>query len=334
MDPEIASRFTDNILQSAIQHYNIPTDSIQLLDGFESFIYRFERTDGEFILRIGHSKRRSPDLIRGEVDWINYLARGGASVAHAILSKNNNLVEVVDDGHGDQFLCTAFVHARGGPVRQEHLNDNLFHNYGRLLGRMHALAKNYRVSNPAWKRYDWNSAKNNTAEHQMPAKEALALNKYHTVLEHLSKLPQDTNSYGMIHQDAHAGNFFIDDEYNLTLFDFDDCVYGHFIYDIAMVLFYMSTDEPNPEEYTKRFMPVFLSGYSEENRLDSIWLEELPLFMKLREIDLFAAIHFSYEDGDNPDHPWCARYMQGRRERIENDSPFIEYDWKSLAQYL
>ena len=42
----------------------------------------------------------------------------------------------------------------------------------------------------------------------------------------------------MIHQDAHLGNLFVDDNYTLTLFDFDDCVYGHFIYDIAMVLFY------------------------------------------------------------------------------------------------
>jgi amicoumacin kinase len=67
--------------------YNIPSDKIELLDGFESFIYRFQRPDGQFILRIGHSSRRSPDLIRGEVDWINYLAAGGALVARAILSE-------------------------------------------------------------------------------------------------------------------------------------------------------------------------------------------------------------------------------------------------------
>ncbi len=44
----------------------------------------------------------------------------------------------------------------------------------------------------------------------------------------------------MIHQDAHTGNLFVDDDYTMTLFDFDDCVYGHFIYDIAMVLFYIA----------------------------------------------------------------------------------------------
>ena len=334
MDPKIASRFNDQILQAAMRNYNIAADQIELLDGFESFIYKFQRPDGQFILRIGHSDRRSPNLIRGEVDWINYLAAGGASVARAILSENGNLVEPVDDNQGGEFLCTAFVHAPGKSLRRDQINDRLFRNYGHLIGKMHALAKTYQVSDPDWKRYAWDSTENNTAERQMPAKEVIAMEKYRAVLAHLRSLPRDTESYGMIHQDAHAGNFFVDDEFRLTLFDFDDCVYGHFIYDIAMVLFYTAMGEPDPAEYTGRFMPVFLSGYREENRLDPAWLAELPHFMKLREIDLFAAIHFSYEDGDNPDHPWCARYMKGRREKIEGDVPFITFDWSSLASCL
>ena len=334
MDPKIASRFNDDILRAAMARYHIAVNQIELLDGFESFIYKFQRPDGHYILRIGHSSRRSPDLIRGEVDWINYLADGGASVARAILSENGNLVEPVEDGQDEEFLCTAFVHASGKEVRRDQINDRLFHNYGRLVGRMHALAKTYQVPNPTWERYAWDSIENNTAERQMPAKESRALEKYRAVLAHLRSLPQDTEGYGMIHQDAHPGNFFVDDEYRLTLFDFDDCVYGHFIYDIAMVLFYTAMGEPDPAEFTGRFMPVFLSGYREENHLDPAWLPELPYFMKLREIDLFAAIHFSFADGDNPDNPWCARYMKGRREKIESDVPFITYDWSSLAPYL
>jgi Ser/Thr protein kinase RdoA (MazF antagonist) len=334
MDPKIAACFNDEILNAALLRYNIPSDKIELLDGFESFIYRFQRPDGQFILRIGHSSRRSPNLIRGEVDWINYLAKGGAWVARAVLSEAGNLVEPVDDGQDGEFLCTAFVHAPGKEVRREQIDDRLVINYGRLIGRMHALAKTYRVSNPAWKRYAWDEPPNNTAERQMPAKEALALQKYREVLAHLQSLPREVDGYGMIHQDAHLGNAFVDESQRLTLFDFDDCVYGHFIYDIAMVLFYAANGQPDPAAYTGWFMPLFLSAYRQENRLDPAWLAELPHFMKLREIDLFAAIHFSFQDGSYLDDPWCARYMNGRRERIEGDVPFITYDWASLACYL
>ena len=73
MEKRIKERFNDRILHQALQAYSIADDQIQLLDGFESFIYEFNRNSESFILRIGHSLRRSENLIRGEVDWINYL---------------------------------------------------------------------------------------------------------------------------------------------------------------------------------------------------------------------------------------------------------------------
>ena len=83
MDPKIAARFNNIILHCARELYDIQADSMSPLDGFESFIYRFQRPDGEFILRIGHSGRRSPEMIHGEVDWINYLSDHGVTVARA-----------------------------------------------------------------------------------------------------------------------------------------------------------------------------------------------------------------------------------------------------------
>src|SRR5512140_3138576 len=117
MDPKIAGRFNDHLLHAAMERYQIPAGKITSLDSFESFIYEFERPDGHFILRIGHSSRRSPDLIHAEVDWINYLAACGVTVARAVLSADGNLVESLDDGDGQEFLCTAFVKAPGGEVQ-------------------------------------------------------------------------------------------------------------------------------------------------------------------------------------------------------------------------
>lgn len=333
MDPKIAARFNNDILAAACQRYGIAPDKIQLLDGFESFIFEFNRPDGDYILRIGHSYRRTPDQIRGEVDWINYLSDGGTTVARAVLSAAGELVEPLEDGQGGQFLCTAFFKARGGIPGKEQINESLFLNYGRLLGRMHALAKAYSPSNSAWKRYTWDSPENNTPDRQLPSSERGIREKYRPLFDHLQALPRGPDGYGMIHQDAHTGNLFVDEDYTLTLFDFDDCVYGHFIYDIAMVLFYIAGwggDEiPG---FTERFMPVFLQGYREYNRLDPRWLLEIPRFLKLREIDLFAAILFAM--GEKPGDTWCASFMQGRRTKIEQDVPFIKFDWESLGRFL
>jgi hypothetical protein len=47
---------------------------------------------------------------------------------------------------------------------------------------MHALANAYVPADPAWKRYAWDDAENNTAERQMPAPEMLAMEKHRLVL--------------------------------------------------------------------------------------------------------------------------------------------------------
>ncbi len=332
MDPRIARRYSDLIFETALERFGIDSGRVHALDGFESFLYEYERRDEGFVLRIGHSLRRSRELIHGEVDWINYLARGGARVARAILSENGNLVEAVEDGQGGQFLCTAFVRAAGSEMRPERLNERLVRNYGRLLGRMHTLAKAYQLSSPAWKRPDWDDPSNLYAEQWMPGRYHHLLPPYQQLVAQFRSLPRTPEGFGMIHQDAHPGNFFVDPEDQLTLFDFDDCVYGHFIYDIAMVLFYTAGFEPDPSGFLNWSAPAFLGGYREENRLDPLWLQELPGFLKLREIDLFAEI--LYADGENPEQPWSARYMQGRRERIERGVPFIDFDWDCLADYL
>ena len=332
MEPKIVQRYNDDILHEAMKRFGIEEDKIDLLDGFESFIYEYANQDREFILRVGHSLRRSPEMIAGEVDWINYLAQGGASVSRAIYSQTGSLVEAIDDGQGDQFLATAFVKAQGVPSWEIDWTPEFVEHYGQVIGRLHALTKDYAPADPSWRRPNWNSHGNLDLADWLPASEAIALSKFQTLMPHIEGLPIDQDGYGLIHQDAHGANFYVH-EGQITLFDFDDCVYGWFIYDIAMVLFYAAMWQEDKTAFTEEFMGNFFRGYSSENQLDTIWLKELPYFLKLREIDLYAVIHRSM-DVENLDDPWCEGYMRGRGDKIKNDEPYIKFDWNSLSKYL
>ncbi len=324
MEPIIRNRFNDGILAEACRRYGIAPDQINLLDGFESFMFEYEREGGEYILRLSHSRRRTPDLIRGEVDWINYLADGGAGVAKAVLSENGELVELIDDGEGDQFLVTAFVKAQGGPVwTTDFWGEPFFVDYGRLLGRIHRLSKDYVPANSAWHRGVWNDSANLDIREYLEKDGSLVGERYQELMAHLNALPQDENSYGMIHQDAHGGNFFVDDDGHITLFDFDDCLHGHFVYDLAMVLFYAVTNRQDAEEFAPIFWEPFWRGYCEENELDEEWLKEIPHFMKLREIDMYAVLTRDYAPEDWAEDGWVARFMNGRLARIEQGIPYI-----------
>jgi amicoumacin kinase len=321
LEQRIRERFHGKILQEALGRYGIPEDHARVLDGFESFIYEYERDGEEFILRISHSLRRSENLIRGEVDWINYLSAGGVPAARAVFSKGGNLVEPVADGHGDYFLATSFVKAYGKHPWYER-TPAFYQNYGRMLGSIHALTERYQPADWAWKRPEWDDNVMEVVECGLPENEEGVKRKYRELLEHLYALPKTPTCYGLIHQDPHAGNFLMDEAGRLTLFDFDDCVYSWYANDIAIALFYMAFEAPEGPAFVTDFLPHFLQGYREKYPVEDRWLKEIPYFLKEREIELYAIIYSVF--GPNPvEDEWCLKYMQRRKERIESEVPFI-----------
>jgi Ser/Thr protein kinase RdoA (MazF antagonist) len=80
-------------------------------------------------------------------------------------------------------------------------------------------------------------------------------------------------------------------------------------------------------------MTHFLKGYRRSNRLDPKWLKEVPYFLKMREIDLYAVIHRSF-DVENLENQWCARFMDKRRSRIEQGIPYVDFDFETLRSHL
>ena len=338
MDKAIRDRYSDAILHEAMARYAIAADQIEPGDGFESFIYRFRRDGAPAILRVTHSLRRSPEQIRGEVDWINFLAAGGATVAGALLSARGELVEEIDDGQGGRFLATAFAFAPGRPPWEVGWTPARTEAYGRLIGRMHALTKSYAPPDPAWRRPSWPAVFANEINGLLTGRDEVILDRYRAITRRIEAMPRGPDEYGLIHFDAHSANLHVEGD-TLTLFDFDDCVYNWFIGDIAMVVFYMITNAADPLAVLADFLPPFLRGYRAENRLDPRWLPAIHDFLTTREIDLYAVIQRSYDlpNGDAAEaipHPWPRQFMTGRRARILAGTSYVEFDFAMLADQL
>ena len=331
MESRIKERFNEDILNQAMKRYAADRGQMEERDGFESFIYQFCRDSKEYILRLSHSLRRSENLIRGEVDWINYLAENGVTVAGAIMSQNGKLVEAINDGHGGHFLATAFVKIDGRQAGEVGWSPKLYQTYGRLLGKMHALTKDYQPKDPLARRPQWEDSANTECVKHLP--ESLVRKRYWAVMDQVAALPRDRDSFGLIHYDAHGSNMLVDKDGNICLFDFDDSLHSWFVCDIAIVLFYMTVGKEQDNASVEEFMTHFLAGYAKENRLDPKWLKEIPHFLKIREIDLYAVIHRSF-DVNNITDSWVAGFMKGRKERIERDVPFLDYDFASLSHLM
>jgi len=317
------------IFNKICKKFDLIPDNVKLLNGFESFIYEFSKNNQDYILRVTHSLHRNEDQIKAEVDWVNYLADGGVSVSRAVLSPAGNLVERVDS-EDTYFLAIAFGKAPGRHIKKEDRKPETYENLGRIIGKMHRLTKDYKpIGN---KRSDWFEQDSGLINF-IPEDQTIVKQKYLELMNFINALSKDRDSYGLIHTDAHFGNIFIDNG-KLTVFDFDDSVYKWFISDIAIVLFYGVMGVPKGhtrEEFAELVFTNFMKGYKQENKLDQYWIELMPKFLKLREMVLYAVIYMGF-DVENLQDPWCKWYLDGRKEKIESDIPYLDLDFDKILK--
>ncbi|MBS4539164.1 phosphotransferase [Clostridium sp. D2Q-11] len=328
MDKNIREKFNEEILGLIAKRYGVSLKELDNIGGFENFVYEFNRKDKDYILRISHSKRRSMNMIEGEVDWLNYLYNNGLSVSPAISSKEGNFVERVQSKDVD-FLGVVFEKAEGRHVEYKDLKPEIFIEWGKVIGKIHRLTKYYIPKKSDIKRFNWLDDYREV-ESYIPKNQPIIKEKYRNIVKYINELPKDRDSYGLIHTDAHSGNFFVKDN-KITLFDFDDSCYKWFISDIAIPLFYYGMYENvgfDNIEKSKEFIHYFLEGYDKENNLDSKWLKEIPVFLKLREIVLYSVIYRSLDVNNLQGS--AKRFMDKRSERIENDIRFLNIDFTKI----
>ena len=196
MESRITERYGVHILKDAANRYNVCSENLRKLGGFESFIFKYQQNSRGYILRIAHSLRRSEKLIKAEVEWIRYLAAKGVSVADAVLSAHGNLVESIQDGHGGFFLVTAFKEVAGKPPFVLGWTPELFFEYGSLMGRIHRLTKEYSPLDSSIQRPLWDSSEmNDDVLKNLPLDKPEAKQRYQEIVTHLNSLPKGIDDF-------------------------------------------------------------------------------------------------------------------------------------------
>lgn len=321
-------------LNLVVPLYGISESALQpLRGGHASHVYGFQRNDKKYVLRLTPPNDEIDIQAQTSIlAWMAYLAAHGAYVPAPLPSQHGNLVEVIPTAEGD-WLAVAFTQAEGilsEEIPFDHWDESQFKLLGTSIGKMHAIAKGY-APNAELDRPQW-EAGGNLFNH--PLKNEPWLKERQTrLLEQIRALPRSADAYGLIHCDLHFGNFFVDlPSQTITLIDFDDSARGWFVMDIAVLLFDILVLYPgaDKDEYARRFLRLFLTGYLSQNPLSGFWLEQLPLFLKLLEINVYDMVAKFYPDSDDE---WVQKFMPGRRERLEQDKPYVNLDKASMPGY-
>ncbi|CAG8998769.1 MAG: Homoserine kinase [Candidatus Celerinatantimonas neptuna] len=253
-----------------------------------------------FVLWMG--SHRNEAQVCSELDWMVYLHHAGVRVAQPVHSVNEQLVETFED-EGKTFRVSVFKKAQGTIFKSfNDVSEQQLRQWGQQIRNMHEHTKSYCPESESITRPDWSQDEYYIRMKTVLSQDPEMAASFAALERCLLEKNQDKQVYGLIHADLHPGNFFIDDQDNITLIDFDDCLYHWFAYDLAVALFSLNNFFPGDENQSCRqwAREVILSGYCGEQFPDERIIEDVDLFIQLRAFLLFVWIKDNLENLATP----------------------------------
>ncbi|MCL2774236.1 MAG: phosphotransferase [Oscillospiraceae bacterium] len=250
-------------------------------------IYTFNKNDKKYIIKFAPCSMYNNQLkeTKAEMDYIYYLSENNMSVSVPLKTINGELVISTQD-NGEEYIITAFAWLNGQSWGYDGSNDKMSFNWGKTMGDIHRVTKNYKPENEydvkkdILNSYYWDSFFDDLKIYPTAYKITQDL------LGEIAVLPRDKDSFGIIHGDMHQGNFFVDGD-EINVFDYGDSIYGWFSLDIAISLchaLWWGRKDAAGNDSTNTIIGNFINGYLSANCLSDFWISKIPMFMKYRHL--------------------------------------------------
>ena len=317
----LRTRFESASLDKILQHFRIEKRDLVIHEGFCSFVYEgFAQNLGKrVILKVSHAERLSLASLRDELSYVDQVAKLGARVCSPITSRDQILQ--LSDGQGSEFFCYLYDRVEGVGVDEREANSSIIRSLGETLGSFHAASKTLDhakfENRKSFLEQDLVNYRN-----ILPKSEIDTIECFDKIFSDLKALNITSENFGIIHGDAHDGNFLIGKD-KITLIDFDEIERGFFLSDIASILESLcDIDGLRDETHVDKTFRSFIDGYRKHIDLASLDWQRMGLFMKFTWVSDHCLKHLLYSQSGANDF---LRKRSLRRELFRSD--FKEYDF-------
>jgi Ser/Thr protein kinase RdoA (MazF antagonist) len=317
-----------SLAQTALEACPITATRLRLLTHLWNTTFRVLTETGEqYVLRIHHPGQQSVEAVRSELLWLAALREETRlQVPEPVWNRKQSLVTVTTDpGVPQPRLCVLF-HWIEGRFFNHGLTTARLSQVGALMAHLHHHAaswkrpagfKRHRVDNLFCMEREQDEHFNETiAERAVqlvsdvvtPEAGTLVATAIRRVWAALRDLGEAPEHFGLIHADLHHRNFLFHKNVAGAI-DFDDCGFGHRLYDMAVTL---SELQSRPDYAALR--QGFLSGYRQNRTLSAEHETLLETFLALRSLQNTIGL---IEDREQPAfRDWWKRYVTAELQSL------------------
>jgi Ser/Thr protein kinase RdoA (MazF antagonist) len=237
-----------------------------------------------------------PEYISSELEWLSALCEAGIDVPKPFRNTDGNwLTSVEGEEIPRQRNCTLLSWVKGRFL-EKGLRPKHFKSLGEVMGRMHKQSMHWKrpqgFKRPHW---DWEGLFGDGFDYGFVAQEAREAipREYQQIFNKTLDLVEETSQqlgrgkrfYGLIHSDLGNTLFRAGKAYP---FDFDDCGFSYWIFDLGVVLAHYMID---CEGTSPKMRDALVEGYQRTSPLPDSNLEYLDVFIAAR----LAQLMFFYQ---------------------------------------
>lgn len=251
----------EQILNESTKHFGLTDAQHTLVSTTNNIIYRLDSDHERYILRIHQPGKRKQEWIESELTWLNALCH------ETNLHVPKPAASIFTSESGDYPTCCTLLHwLDGEQILPSKITSAQAQKVGSFTAQLHNHSANF-IAPPNFTLPQLNIVERLQQELDSKTKpnNSLITPDQHNVLKiiaqgiHLAttNLGNNPNTFGIIHADLIWKNILFHKD-AIGAIDFDECAYGHYLYDLAPILLgYM--DEPNYPEIRAAVLDGYMS---------------------------------------------------------------------------
>ncbi|WP_319205152.1 homoserine kinase [uncultured Ilyobacter sp.] len=262
----VYTKLSDDYIKNILKNYSFKkVDRIEeISEGILNTNYFIEGDKGKFIFRILEGERDYTEEAK-ELEFLEYLNSNGFPCPTAIKNVSGENYEFIDGK-----MASVFTFIEGEKVKS--INENNMKEIGRKLGKMHTLLKDRDITRN--RKIDMQYFYDIISKSDL---KGILKDDYDFIIkyyERASKVDYSNLPFGIIHNDIFPDNVFMQGGEISGIIDFNDCLRGPLILDLAIVISFWIRNRGFSDEVENRLTKVFLNAYETERKITK---EEMEL---------------------------------------------------------
>jgi Ser/Thr protein kinase RdoA (MazF antagonist) len=272
---------------AALDQYMLPEGRLMLVTHGENTTFRHDSPAGRHLVRVHRPQRHGRNVdsalaVRSELAWLRAIRAETDLRVPEPLPARDGSTAVEASAAGETRACSVLLWMEGR-IHEESARPVHLRRLGEAMARLHHQADGWSPP-PGFVRMRWDHETffgdvmvygETSAAGCWALLPAEVRTRFASVAARMTDVMGSGDDWGLIHADLHLGNVLFH-RGGVKMIDFDDCGYGHRLYEVAVAIWELR-DDP---DYTA-FRDALLDGYRRHRDVEVAHLDD---FIAVRQV--------------------------------------------------